>query len=148
MRQTATHPPPAGTARPARPWAQTFPGTPDQLRHVRAALRPLLHGHPAADDIILLTSELCANAILHSASGRPGGTFTVRLHHDAGRSVRAEVQDQGSTWDGNLRRCARHPHGLRLVLDLAAACGADPGAHACTVWFRINDPAGSPAAPG
>ncbi len=145
MRQTATQPPPAG---PACPWAQTFPGTPDQLRHVRAALRPLLHGHPAADDIILLTSELCANAVLFSASGRPGGTFTVRLDHADSRSVHAEVQDQGSTWDGNLRHCARHSHGLRLVLDLAAECGTDPGVHACTVWFRINDPAGGPAAPG
>jgi len=110
---------------------------------VRGALRPVLRGFPAADDVILLTSELCANAILHSGSGRPGGTFTVRLHH-VGHCMRAEVQDQGSTWDGNLRRCARHPHGLCLVLDLSDECGADPGAHACTVWFRINDP----AAPG
>lgn len=145
MRQTATHPPPAG---PARPWAKAFPGTPDQLRRVRAALRPVLAGFPAADDVILLTSELCANAIVHSDSGRPGGTFTVRLHRADGRHVRAEVQDQGSTWDGDLRRAARHPHGLRLVLDLSTACGTDPGAHACTVWFCINDPATSRAAPG
>ncbi len=141
MRQTATQPPPAG---PNSPWEQTFPGTPDQLRAVRAALRPALRGFPPADDIILLTSELCANAILHSGSGQPGGTFTVRLHRAGGHSVHVEVQDQGSTWDGNLHRSARHAHGLRLVLDLAAACGAVPGPAACTVWIRINHP----AAPG
>ncbi len=138
MRQTATQPPPAGTA---CPWAQTFPGTPDQLRVVRAALRPLLRGFPAADDVILLASELCANAILHSGSSEPGGTFTVRLHHAVGHCVHAEVQDQGSAWDGNLHRSARHPHGLRLVLDLADECGTDPGLRACTVWFRISNPA-------
>jgi serine/threonine-protein kinase RsbW len=148
MRQTATQPPPAGSAGPIGPWAQTFPGTPDQLRHVRAALRAVLADFPAVDDVILLTSELCANAVLHSGSGRPGGTFTVRLHHDGGRGVHAEVQDQGSTWDGNLRRAARQPHGLRLVLDLADECGADPSSHACTVWFRIDGPAARRAAPG
>lgn len=45
MQQTATAPPPAG---PARTWQATYPGTADQLRHVRAALRPLLRDCPAA----------------------------------------------------------------------------------------------------
>jgi hypothetical protein len=39
MQQTATAPPPAGSA---RTWEATYPGTADQVRHVRAALRP--HG--------------------------------------------------------------------------------------------------------
>lgn len=93
MQQTATAPPPTG---PARTWEATYPGTADQVRHVRAALWPLLRDCPAADDIILLVDELAANAILFSASGRPGGTFTVRLQHIPGDHVRAEVQDRAA----------------------------------------------------
>lgn len=33
---------------------------------------------PSADEAVLLTSELASNAVLHSASGWPGGKFTVR----------------------------------------------------------------------
>ncbi len=43
MRQTATATAPAG---PARTWEAAYPGTADQVRHVRAALRPLLHDCP------------------------------------------------------------------------------------------------------
>jgi SAM-dependent methyltransferase len=68
-------------------WEQVFPGGLDQLGQVRAALRPLLSDCPVADDIILLLSELCANACAHSASGRPGGKFTVRLQHFPGEYV-------------------------------------------------------------
>ena len=39
-------------------WEQALPGTAEQIRHVRAALRPLLQDCPAADDIILLVSKL------------------------------------------------------------------------------------------
>jgi hypothetical protein len=121
-------------------WERTYPGEPGQARHLRAALRPLLDGCPAADDIVLIVSELAANAIAHSDSGQPGGTFTVRLRHRGGH-IRAEVQDQGSNWDGDLSAAARHPHGLYLTAMLAAACGtaAGPG-RSRLVWARIDDP--------
>ena len=77
-------------------WEQTFPGTTEQVRHVRAALRPLLRDCPVADDVVLLVSELSANAITHSASGKPGGKFTVRLQHFRGEYVWGEVEDDGS----------------------------------------------------
>lgn len=142
MQQTATAPPPAG---PARTWEATYPGTADQVRHVRAALRPLLRGCPAADDVILLVDELAANAILHSHSGKPGGTFTVRLQHIPGDHIHAEVQDQGSTWDGDLTRSARYPHGLYLLLTLSTRCGIEDGPQSRTAWFRIDYPASSAA---
>ena len=44
----------------------------------RAFLRKALAGCPRADDAIALGSEFSANAVLHSRSGAPGGTFTVR----------------------------------------------------------------------
>src|SRR5260370_40129184 len=65
----------------ARTWEQVVRGTPDQLCPARAALRAFLDGCPATDDVALLVTELAANAIAPSASGRPGGTFTVRVGH-------------------------------------------------------------------
>ncbi len=128
MQQTATAALLAGTA---RTWEAAYPGRADQLRHVRAALRPQLRGCPVADEVLLLASELAANAIAHSDSGQPGGTFTIRLHHH-GDHIRAEIQDQGSTWDGDLARSARHRHGLYLLLTLSTQCGIDPGPHSQT----------------
>ena len=64
-----------------RLWEQPYPGTIDQLRHVRAALRQFLGDCPVADDAVHLLSELSANAIVHSDSGKSGGTFTVRAQH-------------------------------------------------------------------
>jgi len=123
-------------------WEQTFPGTADQIGRVRAALRPLLRDCPIADDIILLLSELCANAVAHSASGKPGGKFTVRLQHFRGEYVRGEVEDEGSHWDGNLWDSARDASGLFLVVKLASACGVAHGAEwNRVVWFRSEYPA-------
>jgi len=139
MQQTATAPPPAD---PARMWEATYPGTADQVRHVRAALKSHLRDCPAADDVILLADELAANAIRHSRSRLPGGTFTIRVQHFHGDYVRAEIEDQGNTaWDGNLSRSARHPHGLYLLLTLAPDCGVDDSRHGRTIWFRIDYPA-------
>jgi Histidine kinase-like ATPase domain len=127
-------------------WERAYPGTASQLRLVRAAVRSLLDGCPAADDAVLVVSELAANAVTHSASGQPGGTLTVRLQHACGEQVRAEVQDQGSDWDGDLAAAARHPHGLGLVTALSAACGTGRGpGRSRLVWAQIDDRAAGPA---
>jgi anti-sigma regulatory factor (Ser/Thr protein kinase) len=118
-------------------WEQAFPGTLEQVRHVRGAVRPLLQDCPAADDLVLMVSELSANAIAHSRSSRPGGTFTVRLRHLPCSCVHGEVEDEGSAWDGDLDTSARNASGLFLVLKFASACGVAPGtANGRVVWFR------------
>jgi serine/threonine-protein kinase RsbW len=55
-----------------------YPGTADQARHVRADLARVAGDCPVLDELVLLTSELATNAILHSRSGGPAGRFTVR----------------------------------------------------------------------
>jgi hypothetical protein len=72
----------------------------------------------------------------------PGGTFTVRVSHVPGDHVRAEVQDAGSEWHGDIPRSASHPHGLYLLVALASACGTGGSGRSRTVWFRLDEPAG------
>ena len=88
-----------GCVAPARPraCAFSFPGRRDQVRCARAFVARFLDGHPAADDAVLLISELAANACAHSDSGRPGGSYMVRIQVREGGRVHAEVEDQGSS---------------------------------------------------
>ena len=127
-------------ADPARLWVHPYPGTIDQVRRVRAAVRELLGESPVADDAVHLLSELSANAIAHSDSGNRGGEFTVRVQHLPDSCVWGEVEDQGSTWDGNLSRSASHPHGLYLLERLASDCGVERIMRVHVVWFRIDYP--------
>jgi anti-sigma regulatory factor (Ser/Thr protein kinase) len=46
------------------------------------------------DEAVLLTSELCTNALQHTASGS-GGTFTVTVIREISRA-RIEVRDNGA----------------------------------------------------
>ena len=130
----------------SRLWERPYLGTTDQVRHVRAALREFLAGCPVADDAVHLLSELSANAIAHSDSGKTGGAFTVRAEHFPGSYVWGEVEDQGSTWDGDLPGSARHPHGLYLLERMASDCGTEQIGRVHVVWFRLDYPSPRPLA--
>jgi anti-sigma regulatory factor (Ser/Thr protein kinase) len=86
-----------------------------------------------------MLSELSANAVMHSGSGKPGGTFIVRLQHSPGNWVWGEVEDHGSCWDGDLPASARDWSGLFFVRALASACGVaeETGRHR-VVWFWMQ----------
>ena len=58
-------------------FAGSYPGLPGHIRHVRRGLAQALNGCPVADESVLVVSELCANAAIHSNSREPGGQFTV-----------------------------------------------------------------------
>ena len=60
---------------------RAFPGTPASVSEARAWVAGILAGFPAAADAELMASELATNAVLHSASGLPGG---LCLNHGAG----------------------------------------------------------------
>jgi serine/threonine-protein kinase RsbW len=121
-------------------FVQSYPGESAQPRMVRAALAPLLEGCPCADDAVLVTSELAANAVVHSKSAVPGGRFTVRAEVRPGDYVWIEVEDEGGPWTRRGGSDGR-PHGLNLVDMLAgpANWGIDGNAeHGHIVWARLS----------
>ncbi|MGH3155981.1 MAG: ATP-binding protein, partial [Streptosporangiaceae bacterium] len=67
---------------------------------------------------VLICSELAANAVVHSASARPGGRFVVRVEVREADYVWIEVQDEGGRWAEG-----EHPgqggRGLGIVAALA-----------------------------
>ena len=118
----------------------TYPGHLDQVHRVRQAVARYLAGCPAADEAVLIVSELAANAIVHSASR--GAFFTVRaeLHADY---VWVEVEDLGGPW--HCRPPDGRPHGLDLVEALTGPDGW--GVDTTTgggqvVWARLDLPPG------
>lgn len=125
---------------PAVAATAAFPGHRDHVRRARAFTARSLTGWPVADDAVLLTSELAANAVVHSASGRPGGIFWVHVTAAPGQYVRIEVCDQGGTWAAHDHDDER-PHGLDIVRQLAACFGVDGDAHSGRiVWARLDVP--------
>ena len=119
-------------------WEQAFPAAVIQVGNVRSAVRTVLDGCPAADDVVHILSEISANACEHSRSGQSGGEFIVRLQHSNGACVLGEVEDQGGPWDGDLKASARDRSGLSIVLALTSACGVElrPGERRA-VWFHL-----------
>src|SRR5579859_6866736 len=78
MPETAATPSIAGLG--AHPvWDRICPGLAEHIADLREDLRAYLAGCPVADDVIQLVSELAANAVRHSRSGQPGGTFTAHV---------------------------------------------------------------------
>ena len=97
--------------------------------------------HPCASVLALVVSELVTNSIVHSRSGRDGGTVTVALIGTPGR-VRVEVTDDGGVSLPRLRPvdfAAESGRGLHLVGALAAAWGSDrdPGG-TTTTWAEVT----------
>jgi anti-sigma regulatory factor (Ser/Thr protein kinase) len=115
----------------------TYPGKPESIRQVRADLRHVLDNCPAADDVVLCASELAANAAVHSDSGNPGCSFTVRarIHPDA--LVLIEVEDDGGPWN-ELPPDPVRGRGLDIVRALAAAYGVRATATGRCVWACVT----------
>jgi hypothetical protein len=127
-------------ARPVQAWTREFPARPEQVGRARKFLATALGGCPAADDAVLVVSELAGNSVLHSASSRSGGAFTVRVEVRHGDYVRIEVRDEGGPWDE--RPCADgRVHGLAIVRALAVASGTDGDALSGWItWARFDWP--------
>jgi serine phosphatase RsbU (regulator of sigma subunit) len=93
-----------------------------------------------ADDAILLTSELCENAVLHSGTG-----FVVELVVMDGGAVTVTITDQGPA-PMELRRAGQPARaledtggrGLTLVDGVADAWGSRHDRHGHHVWFTLG----------
>lgn len=84
-------------ARPAEMsgmWWRTFPGEEREIAALRRWVARLLPDCPARDDVACVASELGANAVRHTASGR-GGQFGVQIIC-CGPVIRVAVADSGA----------------------------------------------------
>ncbi|NKZ08825.1 ATP-binding protein [Actinomadura latina] len=63
----------------AQRWRRAFPGELVQARAARRFTAMLLDGCPLLDEVLLAVDELVVNALRHTKSGQPGGTFTVEV---------------------------------------------------------------------
>jgi len=107
---------------PCLAWRRNFSGEFGQMSVLRRWISDLLPGCDARDTVILVASELGANAVRHTASGLPGGRFGVTVTWTADM-VRIEVDDSGgpsvpAVIDGADGEGGR---GLRLVVCLSAS---------------------------
>jgi serine/threonine-protein kinase RsbW len=159
---------PPDRVRPVRPWARTFRGTPASVPEARRFVAELLAGCPAREALMTCVSELCTNAIAHTASGNDG-VFTVEVDLPRPGVARIAVTDEGGpslptpgrldptscrldlTADrldpaaGRLDLMAEGGRGLAIVAACTSRWGyadADPGR---TVWAEASWPVGIPS---
>ncbi|MFG1706716.1 ATP-binding protein [Nonomuraea sp. M3C6] len=125
-------------------WRRTFPGTLDQIPHVRHFTCYLLADSPCQDDAEQIVAELAANALQHTSSGRPHGTFIVEITRTT-TTITIAVYDCG--WGSIPRfgeRCcsdAERGRGLAMVAAIADQVGYegnDELGH--RVWAKIHNP--------
>jgi serine/threonine-protein kinase RsbW len=116
-----------------------YAGIISEAQHVRADLAKIAAECPAADDVILLASELVTNAILHSRSGHPDRVFTVRAALYPGDYAWVEVIDQGGAWMAD-KHDDEHGRGLAVVAAVAGDgnWGIDGDAACRVAWFRLD----------
>ena len=122
-------------AEPATRYQRTFHGRADQLSQVRRDIAAHLDGCPAADDAVLIASELAANALLHSRS--TGQSFTIRCQAIHGH-VRIEAEDMGGPWQPRLPD--DRPHGLDIIETLTGpgGWGTQPTPGGRLTWARLT----------
>jgi serine/threonine-protein kinase RsbW len=138
-------------------WTRQFRGGADQVLEVRHWLEDLLPECTARADLLLLASELCTNAIVHSRSGEAGGQFSVDIDW-APALARVVIGDQGSAKAPTIaaRTCdaiqlGDPGRGLLLVDDVADDWGTASRPNRRWVWADIDWQARGgplPAAPG
>jgi anti-sigma regulatory factor (Ser/Thr protein kinase) len=130
----------------SRDLAVRLPGSPSQVSRARGIVTAALgRDHPLYDDVVLLTSELATNAILHTRSGA-GGSFTVEVTRSES-AVRVCVSDAGSDGPPCVCRTSAQStsgRGLPLIEALSHRWGFTRERGATTVWFELLQ-AGVPA---
>ncbi|HEX4817948.1 MAG TPA: ATP-binding protein [Nonomuraea sp.] len=123
----------------ARDLVVRLPGVPSQVSSARGIVRAALgRDHPLYDDVVLLTSELATNAILHTKSGA-GGSFTVAVSSSES-VVRVCVSDAGSDGPPCVCRTSTQStsgRGLPLIEAISHRWGFTRESGSTTVWFEL-----------
>ncbi|WP_329424576.1 ATP-binding protein [Streptosporangium sp. NBC_01495] len=122
-------------------WRRTFPGRPSQVPEARRFVRFLLADSPFGRDAEQVVAELAANAVRHTASGRPYGTFVVEVVRKP-ETTRVTVYDSGQ----GAVPAVTHPallgeggRGLPLVIALASRVGCQGSrSHGHAVWAQFT----------
>jgi len=132
------------------PARRVFPGRPDQVARARTFLKTHCGPCPVLDEAVLLTSELCTNAVRHSASG-DGGSFEVAIHRGP-NSLRVEVHDDGANGipvARDFEELAENGRGLEIVALVATGWGQRSDEHGRSVFFELRwrPPAIAPDSP-
>ncbi|HEY2576762.1 MAG TPA: ATP-binding protein [Streptosporangiaceae bacterium] len=129
-------------------WRRVFAGEDTQLREARRWLTGLLPDCSARDDVISVATELCSNAVGHTASGS-GGTFTLEITWQ-GATVRVTVADAGAPTGPHLVEdpTAERGRGLLIVSELCTRTGFSGDHRGRLVWGDVfwTGPAAPPAA--
>jgi anti-sigma regulatory factor (Ser/Thr protein kinase) len=141
MNGTALHEP----AAPAS-WRIALPHTAAAVPVARALVRTALADleHPADSDTAeLLTAELVANAVEHTAGDSPIELVVELLPS----GCQVEVHDPDPAPPGNLTipdphvepdPWQEHGRGLLLIRALSSSCGHRPTESGKAVWFRLR----------
>jgi serine/threonine-protein kinase RsbW len=140
-------------------WTRDFRGEADQVRAARRWVADLLPDCDPLADVLLLVSELCTNAVVHTRSGEAGGRFGVAVEWTR-ESVRVVVNDQGSSTTPTIGGRTGDPsradgadgagesgRGLRLVDRLASDWGTADRPGRRWVWADVPWQAGGGAVP-
>jgi hypothetical protein len=138
---------PVGPVRSTRPWARTYRGTPASVPEARRFVGELLAGCPAREALMTCVSELCANAIAHTASGR-GGVFTVEVHIPSDGVARVAVTDDGGASvpaAGSAGPMAEGGRGLAMVAACTTRWGFADAYPGRTVWAEATWPVAVPS---
>ncbi|MEW2295392.1 ATP-binding protein [Streptomyces sp. NPDC006743] len=136
----------------ASAWRIALPHTAAAVPVARALVRTALaeQEHTADSDTAeLLTAELVANAVEHTAGSGP---IELLVELEPG-GCHVEVRDADPEPPGGLTRPGLIPpdpwredgRGLLLIRALSSSCGHRPTASGKAVWFRLSAP---PAGPG
>jgi anti-sigma regulatory factor (Ser/Thr protein kinase) len=139
-------------------WSRSFRGMAECLSEVRQFTAAVLGDRPGVDLVVLAVSELAGNAILHTASGEPGGQFVVHLAafadrwqirvDDAGgpgcpriRSTGPCDTNSGAVADlADVAELAEAGRGLALVAAVSRDWGVLGDGYARAVWAEIPRP--------
>ncbi|MFG2004685.1 ATP-binding protein [Spirillospora sp. NPDC048911] len=123
-------------------WRRSFPGETVQAAAARRFVAALLDGCDLLDDVLLATDEMVVNALRHTKSGSPGGTFTVEIGRREAAIV-VGVRDEGGPTEPavvDADEYAESGRGLRTISTLATGWGwfGNEQARTVTAVFGVS----------